>query len=81
MEDKIKKFFCRLLICGEGNENEKELGLIDALDSLLSRVEAGEPLDEERLGYARFKVSRVPCFSEKYADMVGFLESYQREQL
>lgn len=81
MKEKIEEFYCRLMICGEGNKNEKELKLIDTLDSLLSMAEAGEQLNEERLGYARYKISRVSCFAEKYADIVDFLEKYEKNEL
>jgi hypothetical protein len=77
VEKNIEAFHRKLMICGSDTKNTKELELIDILESLLFATERKESLDAKMLGKARYKVSRVPCFSEKYQDIVDFLCSYE----
>ncbi|MAG91853.1 hypothetical protein CMO83_04200 [Candidatus Woesearchaeota archaeon] len=80
-QERITGFLIQLMILAENRKhNLKELELIDTLDYLLTQSQEGLSLDQERLGRVRHKVSRVSCFSERYMEMVYFLQDYQHEQ-
>lgn len=76
MEKIIEKHRCNLEIYANNTNNPKEESLINDLDDLLSRAANRRFLKEVKLKKAKHKVSIVPCFSEKYMDMVAFLENY-----
>ena len=68
------------MFCASCTDSDKELALIDSIDSLLTEAQDGGRLDMEVLRSVRYKLSRVSCFAEKYGEMVGFLQAYQRQQ-
>ena len=60
----------------KGIPNPKEVGLVNALHALLTKVGEGEPLTLQSLEYCKNKVRKVCCFGLKYGHMVRYLERY-----
>ncbi|MBR9693194.1 hypothetical protein GOV07_04695 [Candidatus Woesearchaeota archaeon] len=58
--------------------NEKEMKLIGVLESLLGDMNTNKVLDEIQLSCAEYKMSRVPCFAERYLHIVNYLRAYQQ---
>lgn len=81
-DHKIIAFYFKLADCaGSPNvkANEKEMKLINNLESMLDAVTEGRSVNEKLLANARYKMSRVACFSERYLEIVRFLEAYQQK--
>gem|GEM_PF-5498009 len=58
--------------------NEKEMKLINNLESMLDAITERRSIDEELLANARYNMSRVSCFAERYLKIVQSLEKYQQ---
>ncbi len=56
--------------------NQKELNLINCLEDLLNSINLKTKLNKDYFIYSKFKTSRVVCFSEKYFEIVNYIEDY-----
>lgn len=78
MKNEITKFSINLMLLAGDSSNEKEQTFIRMLEDLLRQAEKGQQLDGSLLDKANHKVCLVACYSEKYMDIVWFLNNYKK---